>query len=64
MNKLLAKKAGLVPFGVDHEGDMEFMGTEEKWENYKKLAGELEAHDCHASPEDGCQGCELIGKTV
>lgn len=27
--------------------------------NLKKL-DEVEDHDCHLSPEDGCEGCERI----
>jgi hypothetical protein len=28
------------------------------------VLGREEDHDCHASPEDGCAGCEKLGNVM
>ena len=35
-------QAGLVDAGIDNDGEMEWIGTDEKWKRYNKLVEEYE----------------------
>lgn len=59
MIKELALKAGLVETEKDFEGNLQYIGTKKQWDLYEKLEEEYYNHDCHSSPEDGCEQCEL-----
>ena len=52
MNKITHKlklEAGLVPCG-----NSEYIGTHEQWQKADDLVSDFHNHDCHLSPEDGC----------
>ena len=40
--KTLAGEAGLIPCGIDTEGEQMFMGTKQQWEEFERLSATKE----------------------